>query len=242
MPSQSASYLGILDLEREPGAVRPTPQPGSLMSPATYNFPVITETVKGALAEVVMRGSPALEPAYIAAAQRLVERGAVIVSSNCGFAVRHQAAVAAAVNVPVVMSALIMAPALLRQLPPAAQLAIVTSDSRLFTEDLLGIAAPAERARIVVGGTEGGNMWRNAAMIPPQPIDVADIEEDLAVCVRRLRADNPRIAALLFTCTGFPMATPAIRRMTGLPIYDITTACRVTLESIMSTGLVHASH
>lgn len=241
MASQSKSCLGILDLESEPGPKRTTPRPGSLMSPTTYDLPVIAETVKGAWADVVMRGDPALEPAYIAAAQRLVGRGAVVISSNCGFAIRHQAAVAAAVNVPVVTSALVMVPALLRQLPPAAQLAVVTSDSSLFTEDLLGISDPVDRARIVVGGTQGGKMSQNAAMTPPRATDIADIQEDVADCVARLRAGHPRIAALLFTCTNFPVITPAIRRIAGLPIYDITTACRVTLESVLSTGLVHAS-
>ncbi|PBB30527.1 hypothetical protein CK221_28775 [Mesorhizobium sp. WSM3868] len=130
------------------------------------------------------------------------------------------------------MSSLLLVPALLRQLPPEKKLAVVTADSRVFRGDLLGLSDPDARARIVVGGVEGGKMLENEYMRPPQPTDIADIENDVAACVARLRAAHPEVAALLFTCTGFPPITPAIRRMTGLPIYDITTICRLALESV----------
>lgn len=97
---------------------------------------------------------------------------------------------------------------------------------------MLGLRDQADRDRIVIGGIEGGKMLENESMRPPRPTDIADIENDVAACVARLRVAHSEIAALLFTCTGFPPITPAIRRMTGLPIYDITTICRMTLESV----------
>ncbi|ANW05860.1 hypothetical protein LMTR13_25635 [Bradyrhizobium icense] len=130
------------------------------------------------------------------------------------------------------MSSLLLVPALLRQLSPAAKLAVVTSDSKQFREDLLGISHPDERARIVIGGIEDGVFYQNVMKSPPVPTDAAEIEKDVAACVARLRAANPEIAALLITCTGLPMVIPAIRRITGLPVYDITTLCRSTLSSL----------
>ncbi|MDH2348668.1 hypothetical protein [Bradyrhizobium sp. SSUT77] len=238
MASKNKSCLGILDFDREPGWVRPTPHPGSLMSPGTYGFPVLIESVKGSTVDRTMSGDLTLVPAYIAAARKLVERGAVAIGSNCGFAIRYQAAVAAAVDVPVMMSTLVLLPSLLRQLAPSAQVGVVTSDSTLFAEDLLGVTDPTERARVVVVGIEGGNMARNSAM--NRPTEPAEIEEDVVACVTRLVDANPKVAALLFTCTLFPTITPSIRRKFGRPIYDISTACRLALESAVSTGLVHA--
>lgn len=232
MVSQSRSPLGILNLERglSPGAT-PPPLPGSLLNPATFDFPIISETVAGAWVETVVRGDPALEPAYTAAARRLVERGAVAISSTCGFSIRHQPAVAASVNVPVVMSSLLLLPALLRQLPPLAKIGVLTYDSRHCGEDLLGVH-PAERARVVIGGIEGGKFWHDELKRPPPPIDVAAIETDVAACVARLRAAHPQIAAILFECAGFPLVAPAIRRLAKLPVYDITNLCRLTMASI----------
>ncbi|MER8371035.1 hypothetical protein [Mesorhizobium sp. M1378] len=233
MASKIPPALGILNLELglPPGASPPAPLPGSLRNPATHGLPVILETVAGAWAEKVIRGDPALEPACLAAARRLVARGAFAITSNCGFFIRHQAAVAAAVKVPVAMSSLLLVPMLLRQLPAAAKLAIVTADSTYCHEDLLGLSDPAERSRVVVGGIEGGKLLQNELMRPPIPTDVADIEEDVAACVARLRAAHPEIAAILFECTAFPLVAPAIRRLTTLPVYDITGLCRMMIAS-----------
>ncbi|MGX9181631.1 hypothetical protein [Mesorhizobium sp. BHbdii] len=226
--------FGILLLDRglPPGAPPPTLAHAPMRNPATFNFPTTYETVDGAFAENVICGDPALEAACIAAAQRLVEQGAVAISSNCGFFIRHQAAVAASVKVPVVMSSLLLVPMLLRQLPLAAKLAVVTADSTHCSEGLLGVKDPAERGRVIIGGVEGGKLWQNEMKLPPMPTDVADIESDVTACVARLLASHPEMAAILFECSGFPVVAPAIRRMTGLPVYDITTLCRMTFASV----------
>lgn len=233
MATLTPPSLGILNLERglPPGGTSPIPRPGSMLNPATFHFPIISETVVGAWADNVIRGDPTLEPAYITAARRLVERGAVAISSNCGFSIRHQAAVAASVNVPVAMSSLLLLPVLLGQLPLAAKIAVVTADAT-HCKHLLGIDDLGQQARVAIGGIEGSKLWQNEMMRPPLSTDVSDIETDVAACVARLRTKHPEIGALLFECTAFPLVTPAIRRITRLPIYDITTLCRMTFESV----------
>lgn len=229
MTSPIPRPLGFLNLERGPSP--PAPRPGALLNPATFDFPIIVETVAGAWADRVLPGDPTLEPACIAAAQKLVARGAVAISANCGFFIRHQAAVAAAVKVPVALSSLLLIPTLLRQLPPAAKLAVITADSRHFGEDLLRACGSRDRARIVIGGIEGGTLLRNEMMRPPPPTEDADIEADVMARVAQLRAAHPEIAALLFECTAFPRVAPSIRRKTGLSVYDTTTLCRMTMAS-----------
>jgi len=238
MTSQAPPSLGILQLERgvEPGTAGPTPAPGSMLSSLTFDFPTIFETVPGAWVENVVRGDPTLEPAYIAAARRLVERGAVAISSTCGFSIRHQPAVAASVNVPVVMSSLILLPGLLRQLAPQAKIGVLTYDSTYCDEGLLGIDEPAQRARVVVGGIEGGKYWHDELKRPTPPTDVAAMKADVGNCVARLRMSHPRIAAILFECAGFPIVAPEIRRVAKLPVYDITSLCRMTMLSISSVA------
>lgn len=181
---------------------------------------------------MVIRGDPGLELACIEAARRLVERGAVAISSNCGFFMRHQVAVAASVPVPVVLSSLLVLPALLRQVPSGAKVGIVTADSTHCDEALLGVDDRAERARLVIGGLEGGKLWHNEQQRPPPFTETADIQADTIACVTRLRQANPDIAAILFECTGLPAVTPELRRVTKLPVYDIAGLCRATMESI----------
>lgn len=225
--------LGILQLERglPPGATPPDPAPGSILNPATFDFPTISETVAGAWVENVVRGDPALEPAFVAAARRLVERGAAAVTSTCGFSIRHQPAVAASVNVPVIMSSLLLLPALLRQLPQRAKIAVLTYDSTCCSDDLLGIDDRSERARVVIGGIEGGKFWHDELKRPAPPLDVAAIEADVANCIARLRSKHPEIATILFECAAFPIIAPAIRRIAKLPVYSITDLCRLAMAS-----------
>lgn len=234
MPSQLLRSLGVLHLERgtPSGAAPPKPATGSMLHPATFDFPTISETVAGAWVENVVRGDSALEPSFIAAARRLVDRGAVAISSTCGFSIRHQPAVARSIDVPVVMSSLLLLPTLLRQLAASAKIAVLSYDSTHMTKDLLGIDNPADRARIVIGGIEGGKFWHDELKCPPPPIDVPAIEKDVAACTERLCNAHPEIAAILFECAAFPLVSPVIRCSTKLPVYDITDLCRLTMASI----------
>ncbi|MET4236320.1 hypothetical protein ABIA85_009635 [Bradyrhizobium sp. LA6.10] len=226
--------LGILDLERGLAldATSPASPRGSMLNPDTFSFPTIDETVAGAWVENVVRGDPALEPAFIAAARRLVERGAVAISSTCGFSIRHQPAIAASVTVPVLTSSLLLLPTLLRQVSHSTKIAVLTYDSTHCGQELLGVDDPAERARVVIGGIEGGKYWHDELKRPPPPTDVNAVERDVSACVARLRAEHPEIALILFECAAFPIVASPIRRVAQLPVYDITSLCRMTMASM----------
>ncbi len=233
MSQQQPQSLGILNLERGlPRGTDPVdPRPGHLFYRGTFDFPIISETVEGAWAENVIRGDPSLERAYIAAAKRLVDRGAIAISANCGFTIRHQKAIAETVDVPVATSSLLLLPILLRQLPAAGKIAIITADSQCLGVDLLQIDNPADIERVVIGGVEGGRLWHNEMRRPPPLTRPEDIEFDVLECVRRVRETQSGVSALLFECTAFPIVSSSIRRATGFPIYDITSLCRLTFLS-----------
>lgn len=225
--------LGILGLEFAiaPGVAPPPAREGSLFHPVSFDIPTISETVTGAWAENVIRGDPALEPAFIAAARRLEERGALAITADCGYSLRHQAAVAASVKVPVALSSLLLAPSLLRQLPKSAKLAVIAADSTQLSHDLLGID-DTDRARVVIGGIEGGTFWRNEMEKPSPVTEMADIATEVDACIRELLQQNTEIAAILFECTGFALVTKEIRRTTPLPIYDILSLNRMVIASL----------
>ncbi|MCK1732215.1 hypothetical protein IVA82_46105 [Bradyrhizobium sp. 142] len=132
---------------------------------------------------------------------------------------------------PVALSSLILLPALLRQLPPAAKIALLTYDSICCNNDLLGVS-PSERARIVIAGVEGGEFWHNALKRPPRPTELDVVEKDVTASLARIRSAHPDIAAILLECARFPLVAPAIRRAAKLPVYDITHLCRMMLTSI----------
>jgi len=230
MAKNTEASLGILLLDRE-GASPPTTIPGSLHNAATFDFPVIWETVTGAWAKNVIEGDPALRPAYAAAARRLADRGAVAITSNCGFAMRYQSAVAAAVDIPVALSSMLLASTLLQQMPAFGKLAVVTADASHFTEDLLQGIPLADRARILVAGIEGGDYWRGALERPPRFAGLAVVEREVAACIDRLLATEPGIGAVLFECATFPMVSAKIRGRLRLPVFDIADVGRLIFAS-----------
>ncbi|MER9613200.1 hypothetical protein NKI91_32055 [Mesorhizobium sp. M0312] len=243
MSSQIVGPLGILSLQK--GATpREFPEPHPEHLEMFVGVPLILEDVAGAWAEDIILGNPDLEEACIAAARRLVKRGAAVITSNCGFFVRHQIAVAASVGVPVVTSSLLLAPMLLRQLSRDAKLAVLTADARHCSMDLLGLDSPNDRARVVIAGIEGSKVLdeMNADYMPqsrvtPQLTDRAALEEEVVARLDRLRAEHPEIGAVLLECTGFPLVAPAIRSSARLPVYDITDLCRMTLSTAyMASG------
>ncbi|MER8480796.1 hypothetical protein [Mesorhizobium sp. M1163] len=193
---------------------------------------MITEIAEGTLGRRTPRADPVLERGYVEAAQRLVQRGAVAISSNCGFLIRYQAVVAASLKVPVAMSSMLLLPTLIRQLPPSAKIAVLTYDSNTCGDDMLELSNPTERPRVVVGGIEGSKYWHDELKIPAPPTDVVAMEADVGACITSLRAAHPEIAAILFECAGFPVVAPEIRRLTKLPVYDITSLCRMMIASI----------
>ncbi|MQV99530.1 hypothetical protein GHK46_20040 [Sinorhizobium medicae] len=134
-------------------------------------------------------------------------------------------------------SSLLLIPILLRQLAPAKKLAVLTADARRLSEELLGIQDADDRERVVVGGVEDGVYMRNALARPFARTDVNQIEHEVGDRLERLRGEHPEIAILLFECTGFPIVAKALRRKTGLPIYDITDLCKVTLAAVASRDL-----
>lgn len=233
MTWRASGVLGILELDeglptsRKLSAARE----GSLLNSQTFHGPLIAEVVRGAFADILIRGDASLEDSCVAAARRLVKRGASVISADCGFFIRHQVVLSAAVDVPVVTSSLLLVPTLLRQLAPQKKLAVVSADARHCTVELMGIENPSDCARVVVGGIEDGQYVQNALARPFVQTDIEQIEEEVAACIEQLRTRHPGIAMLLLECTGFPVVATAIRHRTRLPVYDITDLCRLTLAT-----------
>lgn len=211
---------------------------GHLDSPRPQTFdgrPVIYEQVQGAWWQALMDDVPGLYGAYAEAARRLVDRGAVAISSGCGYTVRYQEAIAAAVKVPVATGSLLLAPTVIRHLPPKAQLGVVVAHEKYVGTDLLGIVRdPEERARVAVDGISGSMLVESELKRPTgmAPLPDSDTERHLTDAVRRLCTAQPHIGAFIFECTEFPKFAPKLRHMTRLPIYDHITSFRIMLEAM----------
>jgi hypothetical protein len=223
------ALLGVLQLGNRPMLYK-----GCLNTPETFPFPILCRMVPGAWVANVVPGDPSIKPAWIQTASHLVAEGATAITSNCGFALRYQRALAAAVPVPVMLSSLVLLPALLAALPSGRMLGIVTFDAGAFSPDLLDLASVPQDAPLRIIGIEG--TASHAEMCKPDnAIGLPMLEADVATRVLAAAADG-RLGGLLFECAGFGCVSQAVRKATGLPIWDAVDAAVFAMAGTKLAG------
>jgi Asp/Glu/hydantoin racemase len=204
--------------------------PGSMASDATFPLPMRRRRVSGAGAREVLRGGYGTRDAFVAAARELEAAGVGLITTNCGFLVKFQRDIAAAVTVPVVASPLLLAPLLGRFLPAGRRLGILTYDSRDLADDVLG-AAGIDRQSVAIAGVEDCPAWQILWEYDGEP-DLPVMERELLDLGRSLQRANPDLGAILLECAAMPPFAGVLREALGLPIYDIRNAVDLALQGL----------
>jgi hypothetical protein len=176
-------------------------------------MPVRHRVVDGASPQRVVReGDPALLQPFIDSARQLVDEGARAITTSCGFLVRYQQALQAALPVPVWTSSLL-------KLPELAAPGVITVDVLSLGAAHLH-AAGADATVPVVGLAAGGHLQRalleNLAHIDPQ-----QAEADVVDAAQRLVARWPAVREIVLECTNMPPYAKAVARATRRPVHHI---------------------
>lgn len=209
-PDGAEPFLGILMLDTR------FPRPlGDVGNAASWAMPVRYRVVQGASPQRVVRQADAalLQP-FIEAARALVAEGAVAITTSCGFLVRWQRELAAAVPVPLWTSALVLLP----QLPRPG---VITVDAASLgaTE----MAAAGAGADTPIEGLAAGCSLQRTLLDNLPTLDAAAAEADTVAAARRLVARQPQIESLVLECTNLPPYAAAVQRATGRPVHHLMT-------------------
>jgi hypothetical protein len=207
-PPAAAPFLGLLRLQ-----TRFARLPGDAGEPSSWPLPVRTAIVAGASPQRVVRdGDAALLPHFVEAGRRLVAEGAAALTTSCGFLVRWQAELQAALPVPVWTSALLALPAL----PTPG---VLTVDAAAFDPALLRAAGAAPDTP-VEGLAPGCHLQR--VLLDDLPVlDPARAEADVVAAARRLVQRAPQLRTIVFECTNLPPHAGAVRRATGRDVHHL---------------------
>jgi hypothetical protein len=215
--------LGILMLDTRFPRIE-----GDIGNPASFPFPVITQTLEGiGPADAV---SPDPDRARIRAvlarnARRLTERGAVGLATSCGFLVLFQADLAAVSPVPVATSALLLVPLIARSLPAGKRVGVITASADSLTAAHLA-AAGADAATPVAGMPPSG-AFAHTFLGNAADLDRDAVERESLAAGHALLARHPEVGAIVLECTNLPPYAPALRRALGLPVYDVLDLLRL---------------
>ncbi len=199
------------------------PRPlGDVGNRNTWPFPVCYERVSGASPDRVVseRGTPRLD-AFVEAARRLVARGAIGISSSCGFLVRYQRSLADVLPVPVAISSLIQVPWVALTLPSGRRVGVITFDSAsLGAVELAQAGAPIDTP---CEGLPRGGALHDLVLRNQQPIDRQAISRELIGCGRALCRRHPEVGAIVLECTNLPPYRRELATALGIPVFDTYT-------------------
>lgn len=213
--AERGAAIGVLMLE-----TRFPRLPGDIGNPASFDFPVLYETVPGADPGTAVRGDArSLLPGFIAAGRRLVGQGAAGLTTSCGFLAPFQAALADGCGVPVAASSLMQVAFVQRLLPAGRRVGVLTADpAALGPAHLAAAGAPADTP---LAGPERDSHFGAVYVGNAPSLDPDRARADLCAAADRLCAGRPDIGAIVLECTNMAPWSADIARAAGRPVYDM---------------------
>ena len=206
--------LGILTLDTAIPRL-----PGDLGSPATFDFPVRHEVVRGASTEdVVHRRRATLLPAFVEAGTRLADAGCVGIASTCSFLMRWHRELTEALPVPVLTSALLQVPLIERTLPNGRRVGVVTHAAADLGAEAL--AAAGAHPYTPVEGLDPDGYFAETLRFGRVHVDADRLADDTVAAARRLVGAHRDLGAIVLECASMPPYRDAVQDAVGLPVFD----------------------
>lgn len=196
--------------------------PGDVGNPASHDFPLLIEIVEGASPQrVVIEGAQGLLEPFVAAGLKLIERGAIGITTSCGFLTPFQQALAARLPVPVAVSSLLQLSLIEACLPTGRRCGVLTIDEGSLTPaHFLSVGA---RPDTPVRGMPDGGSFQRTILGNLTSLDAEACRDELVEAGRALVARSPEVAAIVLECTNLPPYRAALQAALRLPVYDINT-------------------
>ena len=206
---------------------------GNIANSTTFDFPVAYKRVKGAYYQtVVVQPNAQVLEAMIQAARELEQEGIRAIATSCGFNAIFQRELANAVNVPVFASSLIQVPLVHRMLKESQRVGIITANKECLTEQHLEGAGITRMIPVVIRGVEATEEFSKIHDDPDAVLDVTRFQEEVVGVADALVREDPDVGAIVLECTDLPPFAAAIRKATGLPVFDIVTLTNMIYESV----------
>lgn len=198
--------------------------PGDVDNASTYRYPVIYSAVPGLSTAACLRGAPDLAQSVVEAAVALERQGVRVITSDCGFMLQFQAAVRAAVGIPVAMSPLLQLPIIGASIAPGRAIGIITADSRnLTTEFMAGAGFAPPPHPIVIRGLQDQPEFKSAVFDEKGTIDADLVEAEVVAVARDMQRERPDLGAILLECSMLPPYAHAVQAAVGVPVFDFIT-------------------
>jgi len=171
----------------------------------------------------------ATRQAFVAAGRTLIEEGATLITTSCGFLYREQRALSQALPVPVVSSSLIALERLHVEHGANGPIGILTFDAAA-----LGPIATRDGTPCVVQGLPSGGHFRAVIEQRCDQPDPARLCAEAVEAARRLAEHAP--AAVVLECTNLAPWREALQSLFTVPVIDLVDVIGWSLASTARGG------
>jgi Asp/Glu/hydantoin racemase len=210
--------------------------PGDVGNSQTYDYPVFYEVVDGADPVRVVREQDAelLDP-FVEAAEHLVDRGAVAITTGCGFLLMFQDELAARIpDVPLYTSSLLQIPLVKTMLAPDQKIGVLSADENSLNR----IDHPVltdNRDRLVYEGVADSGAFQDVIIEQTNPtLDLDAVGADVVAAAERL-VEGENVGAIIFECTNLRPYVEEVQDATGLPVFDYLTLSDMAWQAASGT-------
>jgi len=211
--------------------------PGNSTNPDTFSFPLTYRRVPGANFQTVVRcPDPRVLRASISAARDMAASGVRAITTSCGFNAIFQAELAEAVSVPVFASSLLQVPMVWQMLCGSQAVGIVTAQTACLTPSHLEKVGIDASVPVRIAGIGDTGEFAKVHDDPDAVLDGGKFVDEVVGRARGLARQHPEVGAFVLECTDLPPASAAIRRVTGLPVFDIVTLVNMVYEAVAGPG------
>ena len=221
--------IGVLALE----SYFPKP-PGHIKNPSSMPFTLSYEVIDGLTVPSLLKNpsNEMIEP-LLAAARRLESSGVTAITGACGFLALFQRQIAAAVNVPVCASSLLLAPMI--HAMSARPVGVITASKDALTSAHLE-AVGAAHVPLEIEGMEHSAEFTEVILVNTRnDMNLGIIEADLLAAGQRLVGRTPEIGAVLLECTDLPPYAAPLQRAIQRPVFDIITLTQMVYAATRRT-------
>lgn len=208
--------IGILMLDTQ--FHRPA---GDIGNKDTFSFSVVYKRVKGAsISRVVQKGDAELIVPFVQAAKELESEGIKAITTSCGFLALYQKEIQQQLSIPFYSSSLLQIP--MAGIAAGEPIGVITaSKSSLTAAHLKGVHA--DNHHVIVKGMDHMPAFSGAIIKEEIALDEDAVKEEMKKATAAFAAKHPELKAIILECTNMPPYKHAIREVTDLPIFDITT-------------------
>lgn len=197
---------------------------GNSTNAASYDYAVRFHRVRGANVHTILeKPDQAVLRTMIADARMMASEGIKAISTSCGFNAIFQRELAQAAGVPVFTSSLLQVPLARQILGQGSEVCIITANAGSLGMEHLKSAGIASIDGVHIVGLEQCAQWNAMFSDPDTEIDLGTIEQQVLGAARRALLAHPAIRAFVLECTDLPPYSAAIRRQSGLPVFDFIT-------------------